>query len=113
MAKRKMDCSLDNIVMEHLKKSKCEKTSKMFGDESLGSNDHSKLLKNFIKFMKQKETEKENRFADDLGFEINYGAFQPMTKVSFCRKCFNCRHFKLCIAINYLLSCPERKQKSH
>ena len=70
--------------MEHLKKVKCEKTSKMFGNESSGSttsirNEHSKLLKNFIKFMKQNE----NRFEDDLGFEINYGAFQSMTKVSF------------------------------
>ena len=88
MVKRKMACSLENIVMEHLKKVKCEKTSKMFGNESSGSttsirNEHSKLLKNFIKFMKQKEREKENRFEDDLGFEINYGAFQSMTKVSF------------------------------
>ena len=88
MAKRKITCSLDNIVMEHLKKAKCEKTSQMFGDEFSGSNDHSKLLENFIKFMKQKETEKENSFEDDLGFEINYGAFHPMAKVSFCRKCF-------------------------
>ena len=84
MVKRKMACSLENIVMEHLKKVKCEKTSKMFGNESSGSttsirNEHSKLLKNFIKFMKQNE----NRFEDDLGFEINYGAFQSMTKVSF------------------------------
>ena len=95
MTKRKMDCSLDNIVVEHLKKAKCEKTSKMFGKESSDRDDHSKLLENFVKFMKQKETEKENRVEDDLGFEINFGAFQPIKKVSFSRclgrKCFNSR----------------------
>ena len=92
MAKRKMDSSLDNIVMEHLKKAKCEKTSKMFGDESSDSNDGSKLLENFIKFMKQTRTEKENRVEDDFGFEINFEAFQPIKKVGFSRcfgrKCF-------------------------
>ena len=86
MTKRKMDCSLDNIVMEYFKRAKCEKTSKMFGKESSDRNDHSKLLGNFIKFMKQKRTEKKNRVEDDLGFEINFGAFQPMEKVSFYRK---------------------------
>ena len=44
---------------------------------------HSKSLKQFIKFLKQKEMEKENRVEDDLGFEINFEAFQPEKKVSF------------------------------
>ena len=83
MAKRNLDSSLDYIVKEHLKKIKCEKTSKMFGTESSSEKDHSKSLKKFIKFMRQKETEKENRVEDDLGFEINFGAFQPEKKVSF------------------------------
>ena len=83
MAKRKIDCKMDDIIMEYLKKVKCEKTSKMFGTERPGENDHSKSLKKFMKFLKQNETEKENRVEDDLGFEINFGAFQPATKVSF------------------------------
>ena len=83
MAKRKIGGGLDEFVMEHLKKIKCEKTSKMFGTESSSERDHSKSLKKFIKFLKQKETEKENRVEDDLGFEINFGAFQPEKKVSF------------------------------
>ena len=78
--------------MEYFKRAKCEKTSKMFGKECSDGNDHSKLLENFIKFMKQKGTEKENRVEDDFGFEINFEAFQPIKKVGlsrcFGRKCF-------------------------
>ena len=83
MSKRKVDCSLDGIIMEHFKKVKCKKTSKIFGAERYGESDHSNSLKEFIKFLKQKETKKEYHFDDDLGFEINFGAFQPETKVSF------------------------------
>ena len=93
MAKRKIDCSLDNIVMEYLKKVKCEKSSKMFGTDGSSENDHSKSLKKFMKFLKESETEKENRVEDDLGFEINFGTFQPATKVSFFR--FICRISKI------------------
>ena len=83
MAKRKVDCSLDDIVMEYLKKVKCEKTSKMFGNEGSDGSNHERSLKKFIEFMKQNEAKKETRVQDDLGFEINFGAFQPETKVSF------------------------------
>ena len=83
MAKRKIDCSLDDIVIEYFKRVKCEKASRIFGTVGSGGNDHSKSLKKFIKFLKQKETEKENRVEDDLGFEINFRAFQPEKKVSF------------------------------
>jgi len=83
MAKRKIDCSLDDIVSEHFKKVKCEKSSKMFGTERSGESDHSKSLKKFIEFLKQSEKEKQNRIEDDLGFEINFGAFEPEPKVSF------------------------------
>ena len=83
MSKRKVDSSLDDIVMECLKRSKCEKTSKLFGIERSGESDHSKSLEKFIGFFKQKEMKKEYHVEDDLGFEINFGAFQPETKVSF------------------------------
>ena len=84
MAKRKIDCSLDDIVIEYFKRVKCEKASRIFGTEGSGENDHSKSLKKFIKFLKRKDVEKQNRIEDDLGFEINFGAFQPTIKVSFC-----------------------------
>ena len=83
MPKRKMDCSLDDIVMRYFKKIRCEKTSKMFGTERSSESDHSKSLKKFMKFLKQTEVKKENRVEDDLGFEINFEAFQPEQKVSF------------------------------
>ena len=84
MAKRKIDCSLDDIVMEYLKKVKCEKTSKLFETERSGASDHSKSLKKFIIFIRQKEIKKEYHVEDDLGFKINFGAFQPEAKVIFC-----------------------------
>ena len=65
MAKRKIDCSLDDIVMEYLKKVKCERASKMFETECSGGSDHSKLLKKFIKSLKP--SEKANQVEDDLG----------------------------------------------
>ena len=83
MAKRKIDCNLDNIATEYFKRIKCEKTSKMFGTERSSESDYSKSLKKFMKFLKQTEVKKENRVEDDLGFEINFGAFQPEQKVSF------------------------------
>ena len=93
MAKRKIDCSLDDIVVEYLKKVKCEKSSKLFGTESSGGSDHAKSLKKFMNFLKRKETEKENRVEDDLGFEINFGAFQADPKVCFHSICLNLEFF--------------------
>ena len=83
MAKRKIDCKMDDIVMEYLRKVKSEKASKMFGTNRSSETDHSKSLKKFMKFLKENETEKENHVEEDLGFEINFGAFQPAKKVSF------------------------------
>ena len=77
MAKRKIECSLDDIVSEYLKKVKCEKSSKMFEMERSGENDHSKSLKIFVEFLEKSEREKENRVEDDLRFEINFEALQP------------------------------------
>ena len=83
MAKRKIDCSLDDVVMEYLKKVKSEKTSRMFRSGGPSEFDHSKPLRKFVKFLKRKDMEKQNRIEDDLGFEINFGAFQSAAKVSF------------------------------
>jgi len=72
---------VDDIVMEYLKKVKCEKTSKMFGTEGSDGSDHNRTLKKFIEFVKQNESNKETSVQDDLGFEINFGAFQPEKKL--------------------------------
>ena len=89
MAKRKQnDCSLNEIIGEYLKRSKYGKTLKSFnektGDGSLNDSSSSanqKMLEKFFKHLK--EAEKENRNDDDLGFEINFGVYQPEPKVSF------------------------------
>ena len=44
-------------------------------------NDQKKKLLKFIKYLKEKEMVKENVKDDDLGFEINFGAYQPDKKV--------------------------------
>ena len=98
MTKRKMDCELDYIVMEYLKKVKYEKTSKIFGTGRLGASNHSKSMGNFIKFLQRSEKE-QNHVEDDLGFEINFGAFQPVRRVSFF---YFSRNFIILQALFYL-----------
>ena len=81
MAKRKIpvDFSLDEIIGEHLKKAKCEKSLKLF-EEKVGPSKKPKISDNFWNYLK--ETEKKNTRDEDLGFEINFGAYQPHKKVS-------------------------------
>ena len=40
------------------------------------------LCAKFMKYLKQNEIDKENQVEDDLGFEINFGAFQQTIKAS-------------------------------
>ena len=62
MAKRKIDCSLDDIVTEYLKKVKCEKTSKIFGMESESDrNAISKSMRKFMKFLKENKRKSQRR----------------------------------------------------
>ena len=83
MAKRKIpaDCQLNDIIGEHLKKSKCEKSLKLF-EEKVGKTKRAKMTKKFLIYLKEKEAEKENIRDENLGFEINFGAYQPDKKVS-------------------------------
>ena len=81
MGKRKHDCSLDEIVIECLKRAKYERTLKL-----IQKQDHNQCSKaiysDFVAFLKQSAVAKQNK-DDDLGFEINFGAFQRETKVRF------------------------------
>ena len=83
MAKRKIpaDCSLNDIIGDHLKNTKCEKSLKLF-EEKVGTSKKAKMMEKFLNYLKEKEMEKENTRDDDLGFEINFGAYQPDKKVS-------------------------------
>ena len=88
MAKRKIDCTLDEIVAEYLKKEKCQKSLKLFQEkDGQARNDKVPVLEKFVNYLKEQEAEKENKCDDDLGFEINFGAFQPEKKVSLVIFC--------------------------
>ena len=82
MAKRKIpvDCSLNDIIGEHLNNTKCEKSLKLFED-NVGQTKKAKMMEKFLNYLKKKEAEKENTKDEDLGFEINFGAYQPDKKV--------------------------------
>ena len=83
MAKRKIDCTLDEIVVKYLKKANCDKTLKLFEDKvGRKKNVATERLEQFFGYLKEKEVHKEKMIDDDLGFEINFGAFQPQIKVS-------------------------------
>ena len=76
-----MEFSLDDFIIEHLKKAKNEKTLKLFEGGNGGLNENKKVYVKFMNYLKKKEAEKENE-KDDLGFEINFGALQSEAKVS-------------------------------
>ena len=75
-----MEFSLDDFIIEHLKKAKTEKTSKLFEGEIGGSKENKNVYEKFMNYLKETEAEKENE-KDDLGFEINFGAYQSEAKV--------------------------------
>jgi len=78
MAKRKQDCSVNDLIIGYLKKTKCEKTLKLF--EKSNENGNLDICEKFMSYLKKKESEKENE-NDDLGFEINFGVSQQVTKL--------------------------------
>merc|ERR1712131_149491 len=80
MAKRKADFtgSLDGFVTDYFKKAKCERTSKLFQDNNGAPKESENVFERFIKYLKRKQTENIN---DDLGFEINFGAYKPKVKL--------------------------------
>ena len=84
MAKRKNDRSLDNVFVGFLKRRKYRRTLELFGSE-FGNNIavNSKVFDEFENFLKEKiKHEPKKEYADDdLGFEINFEAFQPTQKV--------------------------------
>jgi len=78
MAKRKIDCDVDDFIVEYLKKAKFEKTLSEYEKERRESD--SKSAKSLAKFYEYLKTSRINQEIDDLGFEINFGAYQP-TKI--------------------------------
>ena len=82
MAKRKIDCSLNDYIINHLKKRKFEKTLKIFEEKKrVSKKADSEIFARFKSYLITKEIKKEN-VTDDLGFEINFGAYKSETRVS-------------------------------
>ena len=87
MTKRKLDNCLDDLIVDVFKKIKCERTvqlfqkeNKNFANKTLKYGNHY-LFERFMNYLKSKDAEKKDQ-TDDLGFEINFGAFEPIAKVS-------------------------------
>ena len=80
MGKRKSDCSIDDFIVDYLKKRKCVRTLKLF-EEKNKNCENQNICQKFMNYLKRKESEKVIAI-DDLGFEINFEAFRPVQKVS-------------------------------
>ena len=91
MSKRRYDSTkynLDGVIIEYLKRRKCEKTLVMFQNQSDSAIVNSSRIdvlsgdffQKFEEFLKNKFTKNETE--EDLGFEINFASFQNEPKVS-------------------------------
>ena len=77
---------LDSIVIEWMKLTKCEKSLKLFQAEVVNETEvqieqdkKSCVLEKLKKYIREQENEKSHD--DDLGFEINFGAFRKESNV--------------------------------
>ena len=75
MAKRTIQCDLNDFVIGYLKKSKYEKTLKTLDVKNQFKNDYTADFQRFIHYLEIKEAQKDIKSDDDLGFEINLGAY--------------------------------------
>ena len=85
MTKRKIDCSVNDLIVDYLEKRDCKKTLKLLQENKMGITErklkNENLCEKFMDYLKSKKLEKEN-VNHELGFEINFGAFQSVAKVS-------------------------------
>ena len=84
MTKRKIDCSIGDFIIDYLKKRKYEKTLQLFEEANKSFTgrklENHDVCRKFIKYLQRQESEKGDE-NDDLGFAINFGAFQSAMKV--------------------------------
>ena len=86
MPKRESESKLEDVLLGYLKRRKYQRTLQSFEKIRTNDNDHQNeetgkkffdYLKRIIKVANVKIDE------DDLGFEINFGAYQYNSKVTF------------------------------
>ena len=86
MPKRESDSRLEDVLVGYLKRRKYRRTLQSF--EKIRTNDNGqqndKTCEKFFDYLKKIITVTNEKFGeDDLGFEINFGAYQYDSKVTF------------------------------
>ena len=79
---------LDSIVIEWMQLTKCEKSLKLFQDEVVIEMDEvqieqdkkSCVLEKFKTYIREQENARKSH-DDDLGFEVNFGAFRKESNI--------------------------------
>ena len=82
MSKRKSDCTLNEFVVEYLKNSGYDKSFKLITEKRRKPEESDgRICEKFTDYLKEKEAKTLYQTDDDLGFEINFGAYQPINIV--------------------------------
>ena len=74
MAKRKQLCNLNDFVVDYLEKRTYERTLKLLNRNNEVTMEEN-LHKKFMNYLKKNDLDEKNA-NDNLGFEINFGAYQ-------------------------------------
>ena len=86
MPKRESDSRLDDVLVGYLKRRKYRKTLQLLEKTHTHANDlrNEETGKKFFNYLKRIiKVANEKVEDDDLGFEINFGAYQYNSKVSY------------------------------
>ena len=84
MSKRKIECNVNDFVAEYLKKAKFKKTLDLFDKQNHESKKSSENMNvQFVQYLKAQTMQNKNE--DDLGFEVNFGAYQPEAKLKILK----------------------------
>ena len=97
MSKRKNDCTLNEFVVGYLKKAKYEKTLKLIAEKDAGK-ETMKTYKNFINYLKERETKTKIENDDDcLNCFAFLSVFQDFALGAWSLLCHSMhRHFPVC-----------------
>ena len=86
MSKRKIECDVNDFIVEYLKKAKLKKTVELFDKPNVESKKNiEKIYVQFVEHLKAQTMKNKIKNEDDLGFEINFGAYQPEAKLTILK----------------------------
>ena len=82
MSKRKIESSVNDFIADYLKKTRFEKTLNLFDKQNVGSKKKTEnIYAKFEQHLREQTIDNEIQQEHDLGFEINFAAYQPDIKV--------------------------------